>query len=69
MDKLVRNFYRLLTGLSCVSMVAAFLIVMLGVLFHVWQENPLALCFASHHESATGSLLLQLQLQLLLHLR
>ncbi|MDP4075345.1 TRAP transporter small permease [Acidovorax sp. A1169] len=32
MDQLVRNFYRLLTGLSCVSMVAAFLIVMLGVL-------------------------------------
>lgn len=32
MDKLVRNLYRLLTGLSCVSMVAAFLIVLLGVL-------------------------------------
>lgn len=32
MDQFVRNLYRLLTGLSCVSMVAAFLIVMLGVL-------------------------------------
>ena len=40
---------------------------MLGVLFHVWQENPLELCFASHNESATGSLQLQLQLVLLLH--
>ena len=40
---------------------------MVGVLFHVWQEDPLALCFASHHESATRSLQLQLQLVLLLH--
>lgn len=31
MDQLVRNFYRLLTGLSCLSMVSAFVIVMLGV--------------------------------------
>jgi len=32
MDQFVRNFYRLLTGLACVSMVAAFFIVLLGVL-------------------------------------
>lgn len=32
MDQFVRNFYRLLTGLSCLSMVAAFIIVLLGVL-------------------------------------
>lgn len=32
MDQLVRNLYRLLTGLSCLAMVAAFLIVLLGVL-------------------------------------
>lgn len=31
MDKLVRNFYRLLMGLSCLSMLAAFGSVILGV--------------------------------------
>lgn len=32
MDQLVRNFYKLLMGLSGISMVAAFLIVILGVI-------------------------------------
>ena len=32
MDKLVQNFYKLLMGLSCVAMLAAFGTVMLGVL-------------------------------------
>src|SRR5215216_3394706 len=32
MGKLVRNFYKLLMGLSCVAMLAAFCTVMLGVL-------------------------------------
>ena len=32
MDQLARLFYRLLIGLACVSMVAAFVIVMLGIL-------------------------------------
>lgn len=32
MDHFVRNFYRLLMVLSCVSMVAAFVVVILGVL-------------------------------------
>ena len=31
MDQLVRLFYRLLIGLACVSMVAAFVIVLLGI--------------------------------------
>lgn len=32
MDRLTRLFYRLLIGLACVSMVAAFVIVLLGIL-------------------------------------
>ena len=32
MDQLVRHLYRLLIGLACVSMVAAFVIVLLGIL-------------------------------------
>lgn len=32
MGQLVRHLYRLLIGLACVSMVAAFVIVLLGIL-------------------------------------